>query len=172
MSVFFHVISNKIFQKGKINLTFEGNTAGKSGSVLYGGMLNKCNYSYSEKYTDTINLFNRSIVHEIYTAETAAISSDPTMCFCSESGSLECGHKEQNEDRFPGQKVNVSLIAVDQTFTPIQTDIHTNLISDEKHNSRVCESFSEERQGSCTNRSFTITSPNTTSKLLLYPTQA
>ena len=28
---FFHVISNEISQTGKINLTFEGNTAGKSG---------------------------------------------------------------------------------------------------------------------------------------------
>ena len=169
---FFHVNSNEISQTGRVNLTFEGNTAGKSGSVLYGGMLNKCNYSYSEDYIDTVDLFNTSITHEPYTTETASISSDPMMCFCSKRGSPQCGRKVQNRDRFPGQKLNVSIIAIDQTNTPVNTDIHTDLISDERRNSRVCESFSEEREGFCTNRSYTITSPRTTSKLLLYPTTA
>ena len=169
---FFHVISNEISQTENINLTFEGNTAGKGGSVLYGGMLNKCNYSYSGEYTDTVDLFNRSITHGTHADETAAISSDPMMCFCSEGGSPQCVFKVQNETPFPGQKVNVSIVALDQTYTPTQTDIHSDLISDEKHKSRVCESFSEEREGSCTNRSYTITSPRTSSKLLLYPTTA
>ena len=169
---FFHLITNEMSQTRRINLTFEGNTAGKSGSVLYGGMLNKCYYSYSEDYTDTVDLFNRSIIHETYTGETAAISSDPRMCFCSEGGSPQCKHKVQNEDRFPGQKLNVSMMAIDQTNTPVHTHIHSDLISAEKHNSRVCESFSEEREGFCTNRSYTITSPRTTSELLLYPTTA
>jgi len=159
---FFHVISNEIPLKRRINITFVGNAAGKSGSVLYGGMLNKCNYSYSEEYTNTVDLFNRSIMLEMYASDTAAISSDPMMCFCSEGQSPECGYNEQKEDRFPGQKVKVSIIALDQTYTPTQTDIHTNLISDEKHDSRVCESFSEERDRSYTRRSFTITSPKTT----------
>ena len=169
---FYHLITNEMSQTRRINLTFEGNTAGKSGSVLYGGMLNKCYYSYSEDYTDTVDLFNRSIIHETYTGETAAISSDPRMCFCSEGGSPQCEHKVQNEDRFPGQKLNVSMMAIDQTNTPVHTHIHSDLISAEKHNSRVCESFSEEREGFCTNRSYTITSPRTTSELLLYPTTA
>ena len=34
---YFHVISDEISQMGGINLSFEANTAGKSGSVLYGG---------------------------------------------------------------------------------------------------------------------------------------
>ena len=66
----------------------------------------------------------------------------------------------------------VSVIAVDQTDAPILTVIHTDLISDERHSSRVCEAFSQEGEGLCTNRTYTITSPNTTSKLLLYPTTA
>ena len=83
-------------------------------------MLNKCYYSYSEDYTDTVDLFNRSIMHETYTGarETAAISSDPRVCFCSEGGPPECEHKVQNEDRFPGKKLNVSIMAIDQTNTP------------------------------------------------------
>ena len=159
-----HVISNEI--SGKINLTFQGNTATKSGSILYGGMLNKCNYSQSEEYT--LHLFNTSIKDETTTHEVTAISSDPKLCFCTEGGSHKC--KEEHVSAFPGQKVNVSVIAVDQTGTPIPTGIHADLISDEKHNSKVCEAFLQEREGLCTNRSYTITSPNTTSKLLLYPT--
>ena len=56
------------------------------------------------------------------------------------------------------------------THTHTHTDIHCDLILEEKLNSRVCESFSEESEGSCTNRTYTIKSPRTSSKLLLYPT--
>ena len=162
---FVHVISNEL--SGKINLTFQGNTARKSGSILYGGMLNKCNYSHSEEYT--LHLFNTSIKDKTTTNEVAAISSDPKLCFCTGGGSYKC-KKEEHVSAFPGQKVNVLVIAVDQTGTPIPTAIHADLISDEKHNSKVCEAFLQEREGLCTNRSYTITSPNTTNKLLLYPT--
>ena len=155
----------KCLKRGRINLTFQGNTAGKSGSVLYGGMLNLCNNSYLEE--NPLHLFNSSIKDE---TKVAAISSDPVLCFCTEGGTHE---RECNEEKsisaFPGQKVNVSVIAVDQTNTFILTKIHTDLISGEKHNSRVCETFSQEREGFCTNRSYTITSPNTSSELLLYP---
>ena len=163
---FAHIISNGMSETGRINLAFQGNTAGKSGSVLYGGMLNLCNNSYLEE--NPLQLFNSSIKDE---TEVAAISSDPVLCFCTEGGphEHECD-EEKSISAFPGQKVNVSVIAVDQTNTFILTKIHTDLISGEKHNSRVCETFSQEREGLCTNRSYTITSPHTTSELLLYPT--
>ena len=161
---FVHVIRNEISQ---INLTFQGNTARKSGSILYGGMLNKCNCSHSGNCTQ--HLFNNSNKDEATAHEIAPISSDPVLCFCTGGESRKC-KEEEHINAFPGQKVNVSVIAVDQTGTPILTAIHADLISDEKHNSRVCEAFLQEREGLCTNRSYTITSPNTTSKLLLYPT--
>ena len=155
---------NEMSETGRINLTFQGNTAGKSGSVLYGGMLNKCDNNY------TLHIFSSSIKDETKT-KVAAISSNPVLCFCTEGGTHEPGcNKTESIDAFPGQKVNVSVIAFDQKDTPIETEIHTALISDEKHNLKVCESFSQEKEGLCTNRSYTITSPNTTSELLLYPT--
>ena len=166
---FAHIISNKMSETGRINLTFQGNTAGKSGSVLYGGMLNKCNNSHLEE--NPLHLFISSIKDDGNASEVAAISSDPVLCFCTKEGPHE---HECNEEKsitvFPGQKVNVSVIAVDQTDTPVLTEIHTDLISGEKHNSRVCEAFSQEKEGLCTNRSYTITSSHTTSELLLYPT--
>ena len=166
---FAHIISNKMSETGKINLTFQGNTAGKSGSVLYGGMLNKCNNSYSEE--NPLHLFISSIKDDGNASEVAAISSDPVLCFCTEGRPHErkC-NKVKSINAFPGQKVNVSVIAFDQTGTPIQTEIDTNLISDEKDKSCVCEVFSQEREELCTNRSYIIKSPITTSELLLYPT--
>ena len=166
---FAHVISNAISQSGRINLTFDGNTAEKSGSVLYGGMLNKCNDSYLEE--NTLHLFNSSIKDGTNDNKVAAISSDPVLCFCSEGGPHEhqCD-KIKSINAFPGQKVIVSVIGVDQTNTPIQTAISTNLISDEKDKSCVCEAFSQEKEGFCRNRSYTIKSPITTSELFLYPT--
>ena len=161
---FAYIISNEMSETGRINLIFQGNTAGKSGSVLYGGMLNLCNNNY------TLHIFNSSIKDETKT-KVAAISSNPVLCFCTEGGTHEPGcNKTESIGVFPGQKLNVSVIAFDQTDTPIETEIHTALISGEKHNLKVCETFSQEKEGLCTNRSYTITSPNTTSKLLLYPT--
>ena len=166
---FAYIISNEMSETGRINLTFQGNTARKSGSVLYGGMLNLCNNSYLED--NTLHLFISSIKDDGNASEVAAISSNPVLCFCTEGGTHEPGcNKTESIGVFPGQKVNVSVIAFDQTDTPIETEIHTALISDEKHNLKVCEGFSQEREGLCTNRSYTITSPHTTSELLLYPT--
>ena len=51
---------------------------------------------------------------------------------------------------FLGQ--NLSVIAGNQTDKPIVTVIYKDLISDEKRSSRVCEAFSQERAGLCTNR--------------------
>ena len=107
---FVHVISNEMSGKS----TFQGNTARKSGSILYGGMLNKCNYSHSEEYT--LHLFNTSIKDETTTHEVAAISSDPKLCFCTEGGSHKC-KEEEHVRAFPGQKVNVSVIANRYTYS-------------------------------------------------------
>ena len=140
---FVYMISDEISEPGRINLTFQGNIAGKRGSVLYGGMLNKCNNSYLEE--NALHLFNSSIKDG---TKIVAISSDPMLCFCTEGGphDHECD-EEKSMNAFPGQNVNVSVIAVDQTDTPIKAAIHTDLISDEKHNSKVCETFSQEREG-------------------------
>ena len=163
---FVYMISDEMSETGRINLTFQGNIAGKRGSVLYGGMLNKCNNSYLEE--NALHLFNSSINDR---TKTAAISSDPVLCFCNESAphERECD-EEKTMNAFPGQKVSIPVIAVDQTDTPILTAIHTDLISDEKDKSCVCEVFSKKREEFCANRNYIIKSPITTSKLLLYPT--
>ena len=163
---FVYMISDEMSEPGRINLTFQGNIAGKRGSVLYGGMLNKCNNSYLEE--NALHLFNSSINDR---TKTAAISSDPVLCFCNKSAphERECD-EEKTMNAFPGQKVSIPVIAVDQTDTPILTAIHTDLISDEKDKSCVCEVFSKIREEFCMNRNYIIKSPITTSKLLLYTT--
>ena len=94
---FAHIISNEMSETGRINLTFQGNTAGKSGSVLYGGMLNKCNYSYLEE--NPLHLFNSSIKAEGNPTKVAAISSDPVLCFCTEGRphARECNEEKSIE---------------------------------------------------------------------------
>ena len=65
-------------------LVFVNNTAGMRGSVLYGGLLEKCKFT-SDRYTSGLELFNMSIL-QVRTKDDVghSISSDPTqLCFCN-----------------------------------------------------------------------------------------
>ena len=58
---FFHIQNNQWLDMETTPLVFEKNTAGMRGSVLYGGLLNKCSFT-SNRYTNTLELFNISIL--------------------------------------------------------------------------------------------------------------
>ena len=58
---FFHIQNNQWLDLDTTPLVFEKNAAGMRGSVLYGGLLNKCHFR-SDSYTSALQLFNTSIV--------------------------------------------------------------------------------------------------------------
>ena len=77
---FIHIF--KSFHTNTTPLTFENNSAGIRGSILYGGLLNKCSFT-SDSYTSVLQLFNTSILHREYD-KGHSISSNPTqLCFCN-----------------------------------------------------------------------------------------
>ena len=104
---FVQFISNETSQIKSLDMSFEGNNAGRSGSALYGGMLNKCNDSHY-----TLHLFTSSVKDESNDTKLAAISSDPVLCFCTEGRSHEheC-NGEKTINAYSGQKINVSGVS-------------------------------------------------------------
>ena len=102
-------------------LAFEKNTAGVRGSVLHGGLLNKCNFT-----SDLMQLFNMSILQG-HNDEGHTISSDPTqLCFCNRS-KLNCKETTQSISIYPGQLVEVFVVAIDQSGSAIPAFIHTTV---------------------------------------------
>ena len=86
---FFHILQkDPLHDMETTPLAFQNNSAGIRGAVLYGGLLEKCNFT-SNRYTNALQLFTASIVHS-NNDMSYSISSDPTqLCFCNMS-KLSC----------------------------------------------------------------------------------
>ena len=155
---FFHLMNNQSNDMKTTPLVFENNSAGVRGSVLFGGLLNKCKFQ-SDIYKNTLQLFNMSILQENY----RSISSDPTqLCFCNRK-ELNCSIVYLSRSIYPGQMVEFSVIAIDQSHSAIPTLIHVTIHSG--HN--ASETISYETEGNCTSRSML---PNTfINQLELHP---
>ena len=165
---FFHMLRKE--QSPDLNtsaLIFVNNTAGIRGSILYGGLLEKCNFT-SDRYTNAIELFSTSILHVGRKDGVGhSISSDPSqLCFCNTS-ELNCREVIQSRNIFPGQQVAVSVVAIDQSGLTIPTLVHTQIHSG--HNLTVSEIISYETGGNCTSRNYSATPKNVFNQLELYP---
>ena len=160
---FFHILGKQ--QSLHLNTSpfkFVNNTAGIRGSVLYGGLLGKCNL-ISERYNSALELFNVSIPHN----KNYSISSDPTqICLCNMS-KLSCREVSRSISIYPGQQVMVSVVAIDQSGSAIPTLIHANIHSG--HNLTMSETISYETGSNCTSRNYSITSRSPVNQLELYP---
>ena len=87
-------------------VVFVNNSARIRGNVLYGGLLEKCNFTLHGS-TSGLELFNKSILQR----KNYSISSDPTqLCFCN-MRKLSCREVTQPRNIYPGQPVEVSVVA-------------------------------------------------------------
>ena len=145
-------------------LIFENNSAGMRGGVLYGGLLEKCNFT-SDSYTSTLELFNMSILRVHHKDDVGySITSDPTqLCFCNGT-QWSCREVSQSRNIYPGQEVAVSVVAIDQSGSAIPTLIHT-----EVHSGNTSEMISYETGRNCTSRNYSVTPNNFFNKLQIYP---
>ena len=162
---FFHIQNNQLFDLDTTPLVFEKNTAGIRGSVLYGGLLNKCSFT-SDRYTSALQLFNISILKGNGN-KGHSISSDPTqLCFCIMS-KLNCTEATLSRSIYPGQQVEVSVVAIDQSGSTIPALIHTTVRSGD--NLTVSETISYETRINCTSRNYSVTPKNLFNQLEIYP---
>ena len=159
---FFHIQNNQWLDLDTTPLVFEKNAAGMRGSVLYGGLLNKCHF----RYNNALQLFNTSIVKG-NGDKGHSISSDPTqLCFCNKS-KLNCTEATQSKSIYPGQRVRVSVVAIDQSGSTIPALIHTTVRSGD--NLIMSETISYETGENCTSRNYSVTPNNLFNQLELYP---
>ena len=159
---FFHIQNNQWLDLDTTPLVFEKNAAGMRGSVLYGGLLNKCHF----RYNSALQLFNTSIVKG-NGDKGHSISSDPTqLCFCNKS-KLNCTEATQSKSIYPGQQVEVSVVAIDQSSLTIPALIHTAVRSGD--NLIMSETISYETGENCTSRNYSVTPNNLFNQLELYP---
>ena len=162
---FFNIQNNQSLDMEATPLVFEENTAGMRGSVLYGGLLNKCSFT-SDRYTSALELFNISILKE-NGDKGHSISSDPTqLCFCNKS-KLNCTETTQSRSIYPGQQVEVSVVAIDQSHLPIPALIHTTVHSG--NNLIMSETISYETGENCTSRNYSVTPKIPFNQLEVHP---
>ena len=163
---FFHIQNDQLLDLNTTPLVFEKNTAGMRGSVLYGGLLDKCSFT-SDKYTSILQLFNISILKG-NGDKSHSISSDPTqICFCNNNSKLNCTEKFQSRSIYPGQQVEVSVVAIDQSDSTIPALIHTTVRSG--NNLTVSETISYETGENCTSRNYSVTPNKLFNQLEFYP---
>ena len=162
---FFHIQNNQSLDMETTPLVFEKNTAGMRGSVLYGGLLNKCNFT-SDSYTSALELFNISILQE-NGDKSHSISSDPTqLCFCN-MRKWNCKETTQSRSIYPGQQVEVAVVAIDQSHLPIPALIHTTVRSGD--NLIMSETISYETGNNCTSRNYSVTTKIPFNQLEIHP---
>ena len=165
---FFHMFRKvQSFELHTAPLVFVNNSAGIRGSVLYGGLLDKCNMS-SDRNTSTLELFNMSTLQIQDKNDTGySISSDPTqLCFCNMTG-RSCSDITTLRTIYPGQQVAVSVVAIDQSGSAIPTLIHANVRLG--HNLTLSETISYETGSNCTGRNYSVTPKSFFNLLELQP---
>ena len=160
---FFHILIGQQSTHLDLQLSFQNNSARKRGSVLYGGLLNKCDFSAvmpNANTTRAVDIFSRLILNDNEHSKTSTISSDPTeVCFCS-SSRTECEVKTQHKSVFAGQRFDVSVLAVDQANEAIPAIFHADL---------NIENRSYIISNHCTMKEYTFTSANYVNQIRLYP---
>ena len=159
---FFHI---KLLDMETTPLVFERNSAGMRGSVLYGGLLDKSSFT-SDRYTSLLQLFNMSSLQG-HSDKDYSISSDPTQLrFCNRS-EWYCTETTQLRSIYPGQQVEVSVVAIDQSGSAIPALIHTTVRSGQILN--ISETISYEIGENCTSRNYSVTPKNIFNQLEFYP---
>jgi len=136
--------------------------------VVYGGLLSLCNFN-SVNYASALDFFNSSILPGREHDMRFSISSDPTqICFCDKN-EWNCTEVVQSRRIYPGQDIEVSAIAVDQSDVAIPSLILGNLRLGRDQDSYVSESILYETGGNCTSRNYPVSPINHFNQLELHP---
>ena len=159
------------------NIFFDSNFATVSGTILFGGLLDRCSVSPFNEVDRTIDItVNEFLVYTgdalqyLYDISTGnsmeSISSYPLqLCPCID-GLQNCSKKVWDTVKIrSGNTLTMSLIAVDQVYRPVNATIQGYLYSTESDLTRgQVTSISD----TCTDISFQIISSHETERLTLY----
>ena len=153
------------------DIYFSQNSA-DSGSILYGGLLDRCTISqfaevllYNSNYLEEGGT-GLTYFKEITTAMNYTISSGPMkMCVCIHNEYFICSQMYEIHTR-KGQNFVISVVAINQAGYPVNAVIQSSLNYSE---SGLGEGqLTRHINGSCTDLSFSVTSPHKHEQLTLY----
>ena len=167
------------------SLTFTDNNSQRSGSILYGGLLDRCTINNAVKYyLTTPNIANSRHIDGVTYFRNISnfsnhthfqpdlIDSDPvSLCFCSPSSEPDC----EDQLSLPpvqikkGEEFNISLVVVNQVKHILpQRQIHVQLKYEESGLGDGQQL--QNTNNKCTNLTFSVYSPRPTEILSIYPT--
>ena len=154
-----------------LSLHFSENNASISGSILYGGLLDRCAVSqFAEvriKYAEDYELGGNGIKYlkHVSTITDMSISSRPVqVCLCIDN-KHNCTHQYHIEVK-KGEIFNVSLASIDEIGQPVNGLIHASF----KFAGSTVASGQATREipAKCTNLTFNVVSPHSSEQLTLY----
>ena len=159
------------------NVLFDSNSATVSGPTLFGGLLDRCIVSPFNEVDRTINRTNNELLTykgdglqylmDISTENmTQTMSSYPVqVCLCV-NGRQNCSYKLQGyAEVIKGYYFNVSLVAVDQVYNPVNATIEGHLNST---SSNLLTGQATKIPNVCTDVSFQIISSQPSEQLTLF----
>ena len=159
------------------NIDFDSNFASKSGSTLFGGLLDRCRVSLFNEVDRTIDLTDNQFLtykgdglqylFDISTGNTRqSISSYPVqLCPCI-NGQPVCGYKVHSDASVRrGETFTLPVMAVDHVYNPVNATIQGYLFSTQ---SNLISGQVTPISDQCSNISFQITSPRNYEQLTLY----
>lgn len=105
------------------------------GSNIFGGLLDRCiSYPFAETYEDDKSIirdqyYGSLILQNLSNIELDSVSSLPVqVCFCTNSGTEpDCSYQLPTIKVEKGSEFNVPLVAVDQVYHSVATDIIVSL---------------------------------------------
>ena len=171
---FFQVV-DLYTDKGNLSLEFDSNTARSSGSVLFGGLLDRCIVTplIASSFFDTAigtpvsqidGLTYFLSISDI--RNTSSLASDPVrVCFCF-GGRHNCNKTQIDVYPQKGQKFNVSVAALDHVGHSLSATVFTELQSStgglgEGQLSQVVDDV-------CTDLEFSVTSSTSKETIMIF----
>ena len=162
-----------------VSLVFIQNSAQQFGSILFGGLLDRCTVSNvakysilpnpdSNRYIDGVSYF-RNVSYIINDSWIHAISSSAVrVCFCNPNGQPECSFLPPSPIRVKkGEKFNLSLTTVDQINHTVENALILAYFLHE--GSALGEGqMSRTTSDGCSNLTFSVRSSYPSERLYLY----
>ena len=157
------------YAKHAWSLRFSNNSAKSSGSVLFGGLLDRCSLSPFIKRPKTGYQFDSGLTYLAILSRIIyfrTISSFPVrLCLCF-NGQPNCSQQQPTKYVKKGELFRISLVAVDQVNHTVSSTIHCTLSS---YKAELGEGqLSQNAYEECTNLNFSVFSPHETETLIMY----
>ena len=155
----------------RIYIYMTNNTAGKNGDVLYGGLLDRCqvnlgnDFHYTPPYYWLLTLLKLPFPFVNELNSTIMTSQPYQLCFCENELDYNC-LESQTRHVYRGQKLMVSILALDQTESTVATTIKALISS----NARILPNQDPQALlQDCYTLIYNLYSSKSSEQLLLHP---